>query len=123
MEKQKMFAHPFSFKGRIRRLEYALSYVIYYILVILVNALLYVVSEMEKSGVMGNNILTFALMCIIAGFLLRFIFAQGAKRCHDRDNNGWWQFIPFYFLWMLFGDGDEYENDYGKDPKGRDLFA
>lgn len=114
MEKQKMFAHPFSFKGRIRRIEYALSYVIYYVLL---NAWFFVVSEM------GNNILAFALMCIIAGFLLRFIFAQGAKRCHDRDNNGWWQFIPFYFLWMLFGDGDEYENDYGKDPKGRDIFA
>lgn len=115
-----MFAHPFSYKGRIRRLEYALSYVIYYILF---NAWLYVVLEMGKSGLMVDNKLILVLMCIIAGFLFRFILAQGAKRCHDRDNNGWWQFIPFYFLWMLFGDGDEYENDYGKDPKGRDIYA
>ncbi len=52
-----------------------------------------------------------------------FFFAQGAKRCHDRNNSGWYQINPVYFLWMLLGDGDEYENDYGKDPKGRDLFA
>jgi hypothetical protein len=29
VEKQRMFAHPFSFHGRIRRLEYGLSYIIY----------------------------------------------------------------------------------------------
>lgn len=25
-----------------------------------------------------------------------FIWAQGAKRCHDRGNSGWYQIIPFY---------------------------
>ena len=24
-----------------------------------------------------------------------FIWAQGAKRCHDRGNSGWFQIIPF----------------------------
>ena len=28
-ENQKMFTRPFSFKGRIRRLEYGLSYLMY----------------------------------------------------------------------------------------------
>jgi nitrogenase molybdenum-iron protein alpha chain len=34
-----------------------------------------------------------------------FIWAQGAKRCHDRGNSGWYQIIPFYGFWMLFAEG------------------
>ena len=52
-----------------------------------------------------------------------FMWAQGAKRCHVRNNSGWYQIIPFYGLWMLFGDGDPNENDYGIDPKGRNLIS
>jgi uncharacterized membrane protein YhaH (DUF805 family) len=50
---------------------------------------------------------------------LWFILAQGCKRCHDRNNSGWYQIIPFYGLWMLFADGDIGENDYGPNPKGK----
>lgn len=35
--KQKMFQHPFSFKGRIRRLEYGLSYLLMYDLFLPIN--------------------------------------------------------------------------------------
>jgi len=44
--------------------------------------------------------------------------AQAAKRCHDRNNSGWWKLIPFYGFWMLFADGDIGDNDYGENPKG-----
>ena len=54
---------------------------------------------------------------------LWFIWAQGAKRCHDRGNSGWYQLIPFYALWMFFGEGEECDNEYGSDPKGRDIFS
>ena len=53
---------------------------------------------------------------MILGFY--FLIAQGAKRCHDRGNTGWYQLIPFYGLWMLFGDGDIGTNNYGANPKG-----
>ncbi|MDR0798218.1 MAG: DUF805 domain-containing protein, partial [Dysgonamonadaceae bacterium] len=49
---------------------------------------------------------------------LWFLWAQGAKRCHDRDRTGWYQMIPFYFLWLIFADGEYGENDYGPNPKG-----
>jgi uncharacterized membrane protein YhaH (DUF805 family) len=44
--------------------------------------------------------------------------AQGAKRCHDRGNSGWYLLIPFYVFWMLFADSDIGANEYGLNPKG-----
>ena len=46
------------------------------------------------------------------------MLAQGAKRCHDRGNSGWFQLIPFYAFWMLFADSDFGNNKYGPNPKG-----
>jgi uncharacterized membrane protein YhaH (DUF805 family) len=50
--------------------------------------------------------------------MLWFLWAQGAKRCHDRGNSGWYQIIPLYGLWMLFADSDNGVNEYGENPKG-----
>ena len=50
--------------------------------------------------------------------MLWFIWAQGAKRCHDVGKNGWYQIIPFYFLGMIFIEGDSFWNSYGENPKG-----
>ena len=103
--KQKMFSHPFSFHGRIRRLEYGLSIVILYAYAFLI----YICDSLDSEATLLTPVLHIPLYW--------FWFAQGAKRCHDRGNSGWFQLIPFYRLWMLFGDGDDYENDYGPDPK------
>jgi uncharacterized membrane protein YhaH (DUF805 family) len=47
-----------------------------------------------------------------------FFFAQGAKRCHDMGYNGWWQIVPFFIIWMIFGKGEEgISNKYGRNPK------
>ena len=51
--------------------------------------------------------------------LIWVLWAQGAKRCHDIGKSDWWQFVPFFVLWMLFKDGDVGSNEYGEDPKGR----
>lgn len=102
-----MFKNPFSFKGRIRRTEYGLSMIIYAIPVTFLNVMI----EADASG--GAAIV--ALLFYIP--LLWFAWAQGAKRCHDRNNSGWFQIIPFYGLWMLFAEGDLGDNDFGTDPK------
>lgn len=100
-----MFKNPFSFDGRIRRLEYGISYIIYFVAL----GTLSVIME-------GNEDYTFLLILYIP--ILWFLFAQGAKRCHDRGNSGGYQIIPFYVLWMLFADSMYGENEYGKNPKG-----
>ena len=54
---------------------------------------------------------------VILGAMYWFQFAQGAKRCHDMGNNGFYQIIPFYVLIMLFSEGENRSNRYGMDPK------
>lgn len=99
-----IFRNPFSFEGRIRRTEYGISLIIYFILVIILNV--YIESEPDA---------LFALLLYIP--LLWFLWAQGAKRCHDRGNSGWFQIIPFYIFWLIFAEGDPLDNEYGQRPK------
>jgi uncharacterized membrane protein YhaH (DUF805 family)/uncharacterized Zn finger protein (UPF0148 family) len=104
---KRMFSSPFSFKGRIRRTEYCLSFLIYFIWLVIVES----VDENE----MSDGFATFLLLSIIP--IIWFILAQNAKRCHDRNNSGWYQIIPFYVFWLLFAEGDNGTNDYGEPPK------
>lgn len=100
-DKTAMFANSFSFSGRIRRLEYGISFIIYIILLQVVNEIAI------QTPIIG--ILTFPL--------LWFLWAQGAKRCHDLGKNGWWQIIPFYVILLVFQDGQPGLNKYGFNPK------
>lgn len=100
-----MFKNPFSFKGRIRRLEYGLSYLIY------LGSIFIIAMLMELTP--GANILGILVLPLIW-----FMLAQGAKRCHDRGNSGIYQIIPLYGLWMIFADSDYGDNKYGPNPKG-----
>ena len=96
-----MFKKPFSFEGRIRRTEYGITVIIYTIL----------------SSIMQVAVIEIPFLFIFFIPMLWFYIAQGAKRCHDRGNSGWYQIIPFYSLWMLFGNSDVGENEYGPRPK------
>jgi uncharacterized membrane protein YhaH (DUF805 family) len=101
-----MFKNPFSFEGRIRRTEYGLSYIFYTVTILLISSVAGTIGK-------GGEYLNFAIIPAIW-----FILAQGAKRCHDRGNSGWYLIIPFYVLWMLFADSQYGENEYGPNPKG-----
>ena len=99
--KQKMFSNPFSFDGRIRRMEYGISYIIYVI---------------SSQVIAGISIETPGLLILLIP-LSWFGIAQGAKRCHDLGNSGWWQLIPFYPFWLIFQEGKPGSNEYGPNPK------
>ncbi len=107
---QGMFSHPFSFNGRIRRTEYGLSVLIYYVWYIFFELMM---SGNDNSNASGVAVL-YLLTCIPFYW---FILAQSAKRCHDLGNSGWYQLIPFYGLWLLFSGGDKGPNKYGLNPK------
>ena len=100
-------ARFFSFEGRIRRTEYCITYLCVQLFSLPMNVL----SEDEISA-------GFAIIWLVLYIpVLWVLYAQGAKRCHDRGNSGWYQLIPFYVLWMFFAEGEHGRNQYGEDPK------
>ena len=100
-----MFKDPFSYDGRISRLEFILSFII--------SKIIWRIS-LIFTGLPIFSPFSFFVLLIIAYWIL---FPQGAKRCHDLGRNGWWQIIPFYGFWLLFAKGDDEENKYGARPK------
>lgn len=108
LDNKGMFKRVFSFKGRIRRTEYGLSYIFFLIWYFIFIG----ITEMNDI----NPVLAlFIILTIVPAYW--FLWAQGAKRCHDRGNSGWYQIIPFYFFVMLFGGSEEGINVYGTNPK------
>ncbi|MDB5200922.1 MAG: hypothetical protein JWQ27_331 [Ferruginibacter sp.] len=103
-----MFKNIFSFNGRIRRMEYGLTYLAYIIFAVVINL------SIDPDGTNSE----FSMLYILYIPALWIMLAQGAKRCHDRGNMGVYQLIPFYALWMLFADSDYGDNEYGPNPKG-----
>jgi uncharacterized membrane protein YhaH (DUF805 family) len=102
-----MFKNPFSFEGRIRRLEFGLSHIIGTFGLMIFGGILSAIAGRNGGGIKVIAYIPY----------LWFIWAQAAKRCHDLGNSGWWQLIPFYSLWLLFADGQSGENEYGPNPK------
>ena len=106
-----MFKKPFSFEGRIRRTEYGLTYLIGSICLtfILMIAIVQIADR--------NQFIAWILIMLFIP-IYWVIIAAGAKRCHDLGHSGWFQLIPFYFLWMLFDNSQVGLNEYGPNPKG-----
>jgi hypothetical protein len=103
-----MFKNPFSFKGRINSTEYILSLVLSGVMAIISGLFLLAFSDSISVTIIG-----YLLWFVLVWFFL----AQGSKRCHDRNESGWHQFIPFYQLSMVTGDSDTRTNKYGLNPK------
>lgn len=114
-----MFRNPFSFKGRIRRLEYGLSFIIYFVFIVISQIvsddIIYKYAYGGVSSAEYQGYLTILLIISIPFYW--FIIAQNCKRCHDVNSSGWMQLIPFYMLFLLFVRGTIGVNKYGKDPK------
>ena len=106
---KRMFKRPFSFDGRIRRLEYCLSFLIFMIYFFSMG--IFVDKDIE------DVFWIYAIWGILFIPMVWFFWAQGAKRCHDRGMSGWRQLNVFYQIWILFAKGDERVNIYGEPPK------
>ena len=99
-----MFKNIFSFRGRIRRLEYALTQIFY-------GICLYAIEIISRSE--GREF--FSILLLIPIYVL---IAQTSKRCHDRGSSAWFMLIPLYGLVLFFFPGDYGPNEYGDNPKG-----
>lgn len=122
-----MFKAPFSFDGRIRRIEYLLSSLLGGIVTAIafwlgVGTALFGAASGSGSGFGFGMFIGF--IALIAG--LWFTIAQDVKRLHDVDKSGWLLLlilIPIVnialALYMLFADGTVGPNRYGADPKNR----
>jgi uncharacterized membrane protein YhaH (DUF805 family) len=103
-----MFKNPFSFEGRIRRLEYGLSMIVAVVAYFIFIGIAVATQSLLVSQILG-------IPMLIAFFW--FAWAQAAKRCHDLGRSGWFQLIPLYGFALLFMDSDEGMNEYGDHPK------
>jgi uncharacterized membrane protein YhaH (DUF805 family) len=95
-----MFQSPFSFDGRIARAEYAISVLVSFLCIGLINLVIIPYSKMDV---------------FLFGYIpvYWFMFAQGSKRAHDIGQSGWWQFFPLFWLLLLIREGDSGTNKYG----------
>lgn len=101
------FSTLFSSSGRIGRTTYGVS-----LIVCILLSTLILTSILLTQGNMSFFILLYIPIIWLA-------LAQGAKRCHDLGNSGWFQWIPFYYFIMLLKEGDKKTNYYGESPKYR----
>ena len=101
-----MLNKPFSFEGRIHKLEYNLTLLIFFIGIVL--SIFIIKYSIAKQVVL--------LLLMIPNYW--FMFAQSTKRCHDLGKSGWWQLVPFYWLWLMFANGENGINKYGVNPNG-----
>ena len=111
-----MFKNPFSFQGRIGRLEFFLSLLIliaYVVIVILIGNYLFPVNKSSS-----------AYLVIIFFPPLWFFLVVRIKRLHDLDQSAWLlvlSAVPVVNigleLYMLFGSGTKRANEYGPASK------
>lgn len=99
-----MFRSAFSFKGRSRRIEFAV-------------ASLLLVSVALAIGIASAPKVPAWYWAFIELPCIWLLLAQGVKRCHDLGKHGWWFWVPFYVLVMLFAEGQKHTNDFGPVPK------
>lgn len=117
-----MFKAPFSFHGRIRRFEYFISSLIFWIITI---PAIILCAGLE--AIVGKTYFITIIFCVVIYIANVWLnLAQTTKRFHDLDKTGWLYlllFIPLVnvavALYLLFADGTVGPNRYGLDPKNR----
>jgi uncharacterized membrane protein YhaH (DUF805 family) len=119
----------FSFKGRIRRMQYWLGSLIVFglgIAMVFVGSLIVMLTlGAPRTLPAGGSIAIAGVMFAAWGMMLWGYLALGVKRLHDRNSSGWLlllYFVPFVNLALVFMlafmDGTQGPNRYGPSPKG-----
>jgi uncharacterized membrane protein YhaH (DUF805 family) len=128
------------FKGRATRTEYALFHVTAIVGMIVLELLS--VAIVAAAGAGGADRSQPSTAAIVVSMIFGLVFfvgffaflighiAIGVRRLHDHGEPGiryLLTFIPLigfiFWLMMVFTRGDDYENDYGPDPRQPDQIA
>ena len=131
-----MFKKYAKFKGRSRRKEYWLAWLMNMIITLVMMVIMYapIISDIVNYGeptmdsAAGAGIIIIALVLYIYVLALMIpSIAMTVRRLHDIGKSGWFcliAFIPFGGI-ILFVfecmDGNPGPNRYGPDPKGRNI--
>lgn len=104
------------FNGRARRKEYWMF--------ILINLIFVVVAAFIDAILGSVGILTF----LYSIFIFLPSLAVTVRRLHDTGRSGWWLLIGlvpligiFVLLFYMVQDGDNFDNDFGPNPKELEL--
>ena len=103
---------PFSFSGRIGRLQFFSTVLVVYALwlgVLMVRRWLIP----EDMTTVCNRV-----MIVLIYISFNVLIAQGVKRCHDLGHSGRFMIVPLYVLAMLLQKGQPTDNEYGTGPLG-----
>lgn len=112
----------FSFEGRLRRRDYWLTSLLLFAIIIVI----YIVAAVMGVDVTKDSGDGLVLQAVSTLLVLWPSLAIGVKRCHDRNQSGWWLLIGFIPIvggfWTLINlgilDGTQGPNRFGKSPKG-----
>lgn len=99
----------FSFKGRIRRSDYW----VFFVICSFIGWLLFELTDNTPQGLLLYYIIYIPLIWIF--------IAQGARRSHDIGDSGFLQLLPWHYLFLLFKEGVKTTNEYGVNPKSGNL--
>lgn len=131
IDNSKMFSHVLSFKGRISRTEYALTFIFSIVLMGICNvALAYLLESMGIIVESQVEIFLWSMLSYLPGIYL--LVAAGVKRAHDSGANWWYSLAVVALLFFinvftivlgvagcvfLFKDKSEDRiNEYGTNP-------
>ena len=98
-----MFKTPFSFAGRIGRIEYLLTWL----------GLIFAAS-LSSGFMLGDGMAFWAIIMLVAFWV---VIAQGWKRAHDAGWHGIIGAIPYLNFILFFVGGDQGTNAYGPNPR------
>jgi len=107
------------FHGRATRSEFWYLY-LFYVIIILGSSIAF--------NMVSPRIALPLVMILFLGHAIP-ILAAVVRRLHDTNRSGWWflvSFIPLVgtiiLIVFLAQDSDEFENDWGPNPKDEDYF-
>lgn len=106
----------FSFKGRLRRLDYFLG--------LLINGLVYCIPYglfLFDGNSGSENVFVQVISFVCMAILWIMQLSIMVRRSHDIGKSGWFILIPFYTIVLYFVKGDVGENEYGADPKNPNI--